>query len=278
MKKKIDILNALVTLTVLILILSCSGGEMEQKETTYSSLHDVPEATWKKLTKKIFYFGHQSVGYNILDGIQDLMNEYPQIKLAIVETNDVSNLAPGTLAHSKVGQNTKPETKIAEFARYIRGGIGKKADAAALKLCYVDIRADAEPEKLFSDYEKEMEKIRQAFPHMTIIHFTSPLTTLQTGPKVWVKKILGRTAYGVRENINRYAYNELLRKRYKGKDPILDIAMIESTRPDGTRVTFEFEGKSYYSIFPEYTNNGGHLSEVGKKKVAEQLLLLLVSL
>lgn len=276
MKKKFNISLLIVTLFSAFLI-SC-GGEMEQKKITYNSLKDVPDATWEKLSKKTLYFGHQSVGYNILDGVQDIMKQYPQIKLKIVESNDADAMAPGTLAHSTVGQNTKPKTKIDDFVRHIDGGIGKTADAVALKFCYVDIMADAQPEALFSDYEKEMEKIRSAYPGLTIIHFTAPLTTLQSGPKAWVKKIIGRPIYGVRENINRHTYNELLRAKYKGKVPTLDIALIESTNLDGTRSTFDVDGKTYYSLVPEYTTDGGHLNEVGRKKVAEQLILLLANL
>ena len=268
----------IIILTILPLTLSCSGGEMEQQKITYSSLKDVPATTWEKLSKKNFYFGHQSVGYNILDGVQDIMQEYPQIKLKIVESSDAGTMAQGTLVHSRVGQNTKPQTKIEDFSRYLAGGIGDKADAAALKFCYVDILADTDPEKLFANYEKEMEKIHGEYPGLTIIHFTTPLTVLQNGPKAWVKKIIGRSLGGSKENINRHIYNELLRAKYMGKEPILDIALIESTNPDGTRSTFEVDGKTYYSLVPAYTKDGGHLNEVGRKKVAEQLILLLANL
>ncbi|BBO81325.1 hypothetical protein DSCO28_18910 [Desulfosarcina ovata subsp. sediminis] len=251
---------------------------MEQKKGTYKNLNDVPDTTWDKLSKKSFYFGHQSVGYNILDGVRDIMKDYPEIKLKIVESTDPAALTSGVLAHSRVGKNTQPETKINDFSRYIEGGIGKKADAAALKFCYVDILANADPEKLFAEYESEIEKIRNTFPNLTIIHFTAPLTTLQTGPKAWVKKIIGRSLGGAKENINRHTYNELLRAKYQGKEPILDIAKIESTNSDGTRYSFEVDGKTYYSLVPEYTSDGGHLNEIGRKKVAEQLILLLANL
>ncbi len=269
-------------ISTLLMTISCSGGEMEQKKeekkVTYNSLKDIPDSAWESLSKKKIYFGHQSVGYNILDGVRDIMKENPKIKLNIVEGNDANLLVPGTLLHSKVGKNTEPKTKIDEFVSFVENGMGKKADAAALKLCYVDIRENADPKALFAEYEAEIEKLRKAYPDLTIIHFTSPLTKLQAGPKAWVKKIIGRTLGGTKENINRHAYNELLRARYKGKEPILDIAEIESTKPDGTRSSFQSDGKTYYSMVPEYTNDGGHLNEVGRKKVAEQFILLVANL
>ena len=251
---------------------------MEQPKTTYSSLKDVPEAAWEALSKRSFYFGHQSVGYNILDGVQDLMKEYPDIKLNIVESAEPGNISPGTLTHSRVGKNTEPKTKLDDFAKNIDAGIGEKADAAALKFCYVDVMADTDPEALFNDYVAEVEKIQKAFPELTIIHFTTPLTTIQTGLKARIKKIIGRPVYGMEENINRHTYNELLRARYNGKSPVLDIAAIESTYPDGKRATFEADGKTYFSLVPEYTGDGGHLNELGRKKVAEQLVLILANL
>ena len=70
----------------------------------------------------------------------------------------------------------------------------------------------------------------------------------------------------------------MLLKKYEGKEPILDIAKIESTFPNGTRCSFTRDGKTYYSMVPEYTYDGGHLNELGRKKVAEQLLILLAQL
>ena len=61
------------------MIAACSGGgEMEKKKATYNSLKDIPDTAWETLSKKKIYFGHQSVGYNIIAGIQDLMKEYPR--------------------------------------------------------------------------------------------------------------------------------------------------------------------------------------------------------
>ena len=78
-------------LVSLILIISCGNGEkMSEKANKLPSIKDVPNSAWKKLSQKKIYFGHQSVGYNIIDGIKDIMKEYPQINLNIVETTDLS--------------------------------------------------------------------------------------------------------------------------------------------------------------------------------------------
>lgn len=259
-------------------ILSCSGGEMDRKITSYNTIKDVPATAWEKLSTKKIYFGHQSVGYDIIDGIQDLKKEFPSIELNIVETTKIEDLSAGALLHSKVGQNKDPKSKIDDFSRIINSGFGGTLDAATLKFCFVDIVSSTDSLKVFEDYKVEVEKLKQKYPKLTLIHFTAPLTLRQTGWKVSIKKLIGRPIGGYAENVKRAEYNELLKKEFQGKDPLFDIAEIESTYPDGTRCSFDADGKTYYSLVPEYTHDGGHLNENGRKKVAEQLLLLLVNL
>ena len=55
-------------------------------------------------------------------------------------------------------------------------------------------------------------------------------------------------------------------------DPIFDLARAESTRPDGSRETFRYEGKDYYSLVPAYSSDGGHLSERGQRTLGADLI------
>ena len=77
--------------------------------------------------------------------------------------------------------------------------------------------------------------LKEAYPETIFIHVTMPLTSIQTGPKAWVKKIIGRQIRGIDDNIKRNQFNDMLRKEGEGKAPIFDLAKIESTLPDGTR-------------------------------------------
>ena len=83
----------LLTLAIVLLFLftACNGGKLPEKQVTFTALKDVPESTWKTLSKKKIFFGHQSVGFDIIDGIKDIMKENPQIKLNIVETSNPSD-------------------------------------------------------------------------------------------------------------------------------------------------------------------------------------------
>jgi len=274
-----NIINLTIPIIILLLFFSCSGGNMPEQKVTFPSIKDVQIEKWQKLTKKKIYFGHQSVGFNIMDGIKDVMKEHPEIKVNIVETADESDFKVGLLAHSRVGKNADPKSKITGFIEFIDSGIGKKADAAALKFCFVDIEARTDVKGLFSSYNNSITQIEKKYPDMTVIHFTEPLTTTKTTWKTWIKKMIRKKdIWEYDHNVKRNEYNEMLEKKYEGKEPILDIAKIQSTFPDGSRCSFMRYGKKYYSMVPEYTHDGAHLNELGCKKVAEQFLILLANL
>ena len=92
------------------------------------------------------------------------------------------------------------------------------------------------------------------------------------------KKATEKPIFDLVDNSKRYEFNELLRKEYERKAPVFDLARIESTFPDGRRSLFSKGGTTYYSLVSDYTHDGGHLNEFGRKIVAEQLLILLASL
>ena len=268
----------IILLLTIFLITCCNGGSMSQEKVNLASINDVPASAWEKLSQKSFYFGHQSVGFNIIDGIKDVIKEHPEIKLNIVESSNPDNLKPGVFEHSRVGKNTDPKTKVDEFIKFIKNGIGNKANYVFLKFCYVDIREKSDVNNIFAYYKESMAKLRQEFPNTTIIHFTVPLTTTKTTWKTVVKKIIGRKTWEYDDNIKRNQYNQLLLNTYSGKEPIFDLAKVESTFPNAHRCTFTKDGKTYYSLVPQYTTDGGHLNELGRKFVAKQLLIFLAKM
>ena len=265
-------------LTALVLLVSCKGeGMMENAKTT--SIRDIPDAVWKELGEKKIYFGHQSVGFNIMEGVKDLMKENPNITLNIVDTADAADFVTGVFAHSRVGQNTDAGSKTEAFAEILEEGVGDKADTAFFKFCYVDIDAGTDARKMFTDYTKTMTALREAYPATTLVHVTVPLGTSKTTWRTWLKKLTGKDRiWEYDDNVKRNEFNELLRKEYDGKETVFDLAGVESTFPDGKRASFTKGGKTYFSLVPGYTNDGGHLNEAGRKKVAEQLLILLANL
>jgi hypothetical protein len=267
------ILGLLVTF-----ITSFYGGTMADQPITFKKMKDVPDSAWKKLSEKKIYFGHMSVGFNIMAGVDDVLKENAKLKLSIVETNNPADFNRPLFAHSRVGKNHEPSSKIKGFSTFMNGGLGEKADIGFLKFCFVDIYAPTDVQKVFGEYRASMAELRKKYPQVTFVHVTAPLTTVQSGWKAFIKKIIGRPIDGYKDNIQRDSFNELLRKEYKGKEPIFDLAMFESTLPGGSRATFTKDGKEYPCLVPEYTKDGGHLNEKGRKFVAEQLLIFLATL
>ena len=269
--------SILIVIILSTLLTSCSGEKMSEQSNKFPSIKDVPDETWEKLSNKKIYFGHQSVGFNIIDGIKELMKEYPQIKLNIVETKDSSKFNSGIFAHSRVGKNIDPKSKIDGLVKFMDDGLGNEVDIIFLKLCYVDIKAETNVQVLFNEYSAAMSLIKERYPQLSVLHFTNPLTKVQSGPKSVVKRLIGKPLRDYDDNVKRNEYNELLKNKYEGKEHVFDLALIESTFPDGSRTFFTTNGKTYYSLAPIYTEDGGHLNDIGKKVVAEQFLMFLAN-
>jgi lysophospholipase L1-like esterase len=77
-------------------------------------------------------------------------------------------------------------------------------------------------------------------------------------------------------NLIRHQYNELLRSTYVGKEPVFDLARLESTNADGTTETVRYEGQRVPVLATAWTSDGGHLNEAGRQRMAKALLTTLV--
>ena len=280
--RKIFFLYNHIFLVVFLLIFGCSGSgnEMTEKEKqNYGSIQDVPDSEWEKLSRKTIFFGHQSVGYNIIDGIHDLLKLYPQVKLTFATLDQQGGGSQkGLFVHSEIGRNRDPVSKIDDFASIIKNTKGKQFDIAFLKLCFIDIDDQTDINQLFQHYTGTMEHLKSSFPKTKFIHLSVPLSCSKTTWKTWLKKMLGKKKiWEYDNNIRKNEYNEMLRNKYLGKEPLFDLATIESTLPDGSRSFFKRNGKTYYQLTPDYTFDEGHLNNTGRKIAAEQLLLFLVN-
>ena len=262
----------------LLMVTSCSENEMAHNTLNETYLQKIPVKVWGQLGQKRIYFGHQSVGDNIIEGMRELMVENSRIRLNIVAINDDDQLQTGAFGHASIGQNGKPLEKMQDFAANLYEGIGQKVDLAGMKLCYLDINSGSDPTVLFDHYKSMVAEVRNKFPNLTIIHFTAPLVKRQSGIKALIKKIIGKPLTGIDDNIKRNEYNDLLRNEYEGSNALFDIARIESTYPDGRRSSFDKKGKTYYSLIPQYTYDDGHLNDSGRKTVAANLLIFLAGL
>ena len=277
MKKMYIKSKLLIIILLSIFFISCNGGKMEEKQIDYTAIKDIPASAWEKLSKKKIYFGHQSVGFNIIDGVNDIIKENPAIKLNIVETSSPSDFNKGVFAHSRVGENVDPESKTDAFIKIINK-LEHHIDIAFFKFCYVDINSQTDVNKVFNHYKETMAKLKNKYPKTKFVHFTIPLGTTKITLKTRIKMLIGKKdIWELDANIRKNEYNELLIKEYKDKEPVFDIAKFESTYSNGKRSTFTKQDKSYFSLAPEYTYDDGHLNEPGRVKIAEQLLILLIN-
>ncbi|MEO0247933.1 MAG: hypothetical protein ABIN58_00030 [candidate division WOR-3 bacterium] len=242
------------------------------------AISNVGAIDWQALQEKRIFFGHQSVGENILSGIGDLLAVTPGATLRIVKTRDPEVLKEPILAHADIGRNENPISKCDDFSALMRTGVGEKIDIAFFKFCFVDIQHLTDWEAVFSYYKQALEQMEREYPKTTFVHVTVPLTTVPSGPKVWIKRALGRLDGWHADNAVRARYNERIRQEYAGRKPLFDLAQIESTLPDGSRCLFSYKGTSCECLAYPYTSDGGHLNETGRMIVARHFLYFLGSL
>jgi hypothetical protein len=221
------------------------------------------------LSTRTVVFGHQSVGANVLDGVADLVaSGRAGLKVAALE----DAAGPG-LYHVRIGSNGSPDAKLADFERL--AGEAPADSIVAMKFCYVDVRPGAVAETLFDAYRGTVARVRAARPDLRVVHITLPLTA-DRGWLFHLRTVVrGRTS--TRElNAIRGRYNELLRSTFKG-EPIFDLAALESTDVAGRAVLVSFGGADVPVLAREWTYDGGHLNEAGRRRIAEAFLSVLAA-
>lgn len=262
-------------LFLIITIIFLSACTKDNDMIELKKIEDISVEKWEQLSHKRIYFGHQSVGFNIIDGIEKVLVLHPTIKLVIVETRQNDLLDKGIFAHFRVGKNTNPFTKIDDFVDVIGNELDKPPDIAFFKFCYVDVPDNVAVNKLFEQYKVKTEALKKEHPNLTIIHFTMPLRTQLFSWKTKLKKFIGKESWELAENIKRNNYNKLLLKEYKGRQPIFDIASYQATLQNGSKAFFKYNGEQILYMQDSYSSDGGHLNSLGSQVIAEQLLIFL---
>ena len=259
-----------------LILIGCKEKAMDPTAAAYQRLQGVPQEKWDTLAEKKIYFGHQSVGRNILDGLATVLEKHPSIRLEVRETTDAADFEGPVFAHSPIGRNRDPKGKIDSFREILDSGIGEKADIAFFKLCYVDIERATDVADLVDYYDGALAELRGQYPDLTVIPVTGPLTNAAPGVKPLVKRILGMGPAIKADNIRRNAFNDHIRRKYSSL--LWDLADAEATTPEGAKVTFEEGGRAFQLLNKAYTGDGGHLNAIGSQIVAIDLLLRLAAL
>ncbi len=268
----------LLLLSAALLTGACRGGAVKQGSVRRASLGEVPDTAWQSLAGKRVFFGHQSVGANIMDGVADVLRDEPRIGLRVASGEGALDGGGGVFAHGTVGRNGDPGGKTDDFARRLEGPLRGKVDVAFHKYCYVDITEKTDVAAVFEKYRRTMADLRAQFPGVVFVHVTTPLVRVGSGPRAALKRLLGRDPGRYGANLARERFNDLMRGAYRGTEPLFDLAAIESTRPDGSRETIRLGNRSGYALVPAYTTDGSHLNGPGRRRVAEELLVFLARL
>jgi hypothetical protein len=251
--------------TLLAFFIMSTGCSKDEKInlTKSSDMANLNKNIWTRLSEKSIFFGHQSVGKNIIDGMAELKNESNASSFIILDLKENSDIQQSVFVHTKIGVNFDPKSKIDEFVSILENGLADSLDIAFLKLGYVDISKHTNIEELFKYYQTSVNSLQEKYPHLKIIHFTVPLITKPKGLKGIVKRLLKLDT-----NIYGHKYNELLRNHYGGIE-LFDIAKIEATFPDNT---LNIYGGGIPGLIPGYSSDGGHLNQHGRLLVAHELI------
>ncbi len=229
-----------------------------------------------EIVKTRVFFGHKSVGWNILDSLRALGQAEPSLALDIMESKDTADITVPRLIHYSVGANGNPISKIDDFAAALDSGLGEKLDIALFKFCYVDFDSGSDIDAVFKHYQATMDGLKQRYPDIVFIHSTVPLVakdvSLAQRLKNLLKLILGRKLNDYRDNFTREGLSQRIRKTYGGTDPIFDIALHESIDPEGRRSMAEANGRSFPLLHGAYTSDDGHLNPSGARRLALELI------
>jgi hypothetical protein len=274
-------LLALASTTVLFALASCGGGAsggngadtVPRSGKIYGSAVIATEgafspADFDAVRNHFMFFGHQSVGQNIVDGFGDLASDsrYALNICWVSEWGELSSACPaighgsGGLGNNAVGENYEPETKIASFDSYMRAGaMGGKVAIAFFKFCFVDISEDTDVGALFSAYKAEMESLEASYTTTTFVYATVPLLTSDD-----------------LSNVRHNQYNKLVRDYCvaNGK-PLYDIADIEALDRNGAACTFQYaDGATYSKLCADWQGSDAHLNADGGQRAAKAMMLM----
>ncbi|HEY6912046.1 MAG TPA: hypothetical protein VI356_21895, partial [Myxococcales bacterium] len=105
-------------------------------------------AELQSLAGRGVFFGHQSVGMNLIDGLRELSAEQG-VPLKVVEEKGALEVPAGTFAHSYIPENGDPMRKLRSFAQALDGAKTEPA-VAMMKFCFVDFAAGTDARALFA--------------------------------------------------------------------------------------------------------------------------------
>lgn len=191
------------------------------------------------------FFNHQSVGANILAGIDDLAADNPTRYAVTRQSGREANWyhTNNGIGDYTLGSNGDPQSKVDGFVNDIDTlDYASHVRVALMKFCYSDISPSTAytGQQVWDMYRPAMEALISSFPSVYFVWTTAPLRT--SG------------------NQERHAFNVLVRDYINTNGGwLFDIADIEAYDTNGDPHT---DG-GYPALVDAYTTDGGHLNDAG---------------
>ena len=154
-----------------VVVLSVGGCKPSEESKSMNTKFQLPTIDqWSSAAKARVLFGHQSVGYNILDGVNTLAKEQGVTDFKIADISVAKDSGAAVIVHFEVGRNTDPRSKIDDFLGRIDATSGRRIDVAMMKFCYVDVSDDTRIDTLFKEYKEMVARVRAVLrrraPHL----------------------------------------------------------------------------------------------------------------
>ncbi|MCC7493429.1 MAG: SGNH/GDSL hydrolase family protein [Fimbriimonadaceae bacterium] len=204
-------------------------------------------------------FGHQSVGFDVIRTLETMARNNPRYRMGLQHMIEPWWFQRNTgLGEFFLSTNGQPNAKVDAFVQKVRGGCGELVNVAMMKFCYADIIERTDEAAAFNYWKGRYEELERAHPRVRFVWWTVPVVQSSR---------LGDKRTRINTAIRDYC-------RQSGR-PLLDIADIESHRPDGSH----FVQNGAEMLVPEYgRDQGGHLNEQGASRVGRAYWWLLCRL
>src|SRR2546427_3652753 len=113
--RKLLATRASLCVGLLVTVLAAVGCTTKNMEQVNRANMFSPEEIQRLGRVKVF-FGHKSVGDNILQGVRDLEADHATLSLKVVSSNEPASVKGPALVEASLGENRNPESKNKAFA------------------------------------------------------------------------------------------------------------------------------------------------------------------
>ncbi|MBI2301362.1 MAG: SGNH/GDSL hydrolase family protein [Armatimonadetes bacterium] len=213
--------------------------------------HDnvIPMNALERARRLRVVLGHESVGFNVVQGLEGLSQQSPRYRL------DIGHMIQAWwytqhagLGEWFVGNANNVPGKAQAFEQRLASGVGNAVQVASLKLCFADLQRNSDTDANFDAYVDVMERMQRQYPRVKFVYWSMPMRR---------EAVLQQ---------KRTHFNQRMAAYLKQHEVVLfDIADIECHKPDGTAFHNE---TGELAMWDGYTVDGGHLNDVGKARAA----------